>query len=502
MARITKSFLRDKFLSIDTRTLGLARIAIGLLLLFDLAKRANEMSIWFFETGLIPNAMLAAHPMRPYGMSFLSYVSSDTGVRLAFALIAVVYLCFLFGFLTRLFHVLSFVCLVSLQIRVDLVANGGDFVFCDLVLWTAFLPMGASFSIDSWRRSEGGKPPTRSPVVSWAVLVAILQLAVIYYFNAVHKSGETWINGTAVYWLAQQERIVTGPGFWMRENLPLWVFQFLTYFSLVVEYLLPWLILSPWGRPWTRRAAILGILALHLGIAAIANVGLFSFVMIAYSTLLISTEDWDWLRDKLSTRRGDRSRLVRALTLPPADAMPERPRSPLRWVTGPILAYLFIVATSQVLVENPGVPNVLKHEQPQWIQATVQTFRLNQGWKMFASNAPRDDMWIVVDAVTEDGRHIDPFNELGSRHSDPALRTIPPRLAQNYYFCDYTARIKGFRAYHRGLVDWIYRHHERTGNDDDRIVSFRVYHVAHIPPAPGEDEPHDVKARSFLQKQR
>jgi hypothetical protein len=26
--------------------------------------------------------------------------------------------------------------------------------------------------------------------------------------------------------------------------------------------------------------------------------------------------------------------------------------------------------------------------------------------------------------------------------------------------------------------------------------------VAHIPPAPGEDEPHDVKARSFLQKQR
>jgi hypothetical protein len=171
-------------------------------------------------------------------------------------------------------------------------------------------------------------------------------------------------------------------------------------------------------------------------------------------------------------------------------------------VTGPILAYLFIVATSQVLVENPGVPNVLKHEQPQWIQATVQTFRLNQGWKMFASNAPRDDMWIVVDAVTEDGRHIDPFNELGSRHSDPALRTIPPRLAQNYYFCDYTARIKGFRAYHRGFVDWIYRHHERTGNDDDRIVSFRVYHVAHIPPAPGEDEPHDVKARSFLQKQR
>ena len=105
--------------------------------------------------------------------------------------------------------------MVSLQIRVDLIANGGDFVFCDLVLWTAFLPLGATLSIDSWRRGKAGKLPTRSPVVSWAVLVAILQLVVIYYFNAVHKSGETWIDGTAVYWLAQQEHMVTALGFWM-----------------------------------------------------------------------------------------------------------------------------------------------------------------------------------------------------------------------------------------------------------------------------------------------
>ena len=502
MLGITKSFLRDKFLSIDTRTLGAARIAIALMLLFDLAKRTTELSTWYTERGLLPNAMLEAHPLRPYGYSFLFYVSSEAGVRIAFVLIALVYLCFLFGFFTRFFHILSFACLISLQIRVDLLANGGDFVFCDLVLWTAFLPLGATFSIDAWRREKAGKPPERSPHVSWAVLVAVLQLAVIYYFNAVHKSGETWINGTAVYWLAQQERIVTGLGFWMRENLPLWVFQFLTYFSLVVEYLLPWLILSPWGHPWTRRAAILGIWALHLGIAAISNVGLFSFVMIAYSTLLISAEDWDWLRDKLAVRRGDRSRLVRALTLPPADAMPAPRRSPFRWVTGPVLAYLFIVATSQVLVENPAVPRFMRLEQPEWIRASVMIFRLNQGWKMFASNAPRDDMWLVIDAVTEDGRHIDPYNEVASLHADPALRTIPERLGQNYYWCDYSVRIKGFRAYHSALTNWIYRHHERTGNDNDRIVSFEAYALTHIPPAPWEDEPHDVRAQSFLRRKR
>jgi hypothetical protein len=153
-------------------------------------------------------------------------------------------------------------------------------VLCNLMVWTAFLPLGSAFSVDAWRARKAGTP-TISPVVSWAVFVVMLQLAIIYAFNAIHKTGETWVDGSAVYWLAHQERLVTWLGYWMREHLSFWVFQGFTYTSLVIEYLLPILILSPWGRPWTRRAAIAGIWALHLGIAANANGGLFTFVMMA-----------------------------------------------------------------------------------------------------------------------------------------------------------------------------------------------------------------------------
>lgn len=432
--RFDKSLLREAFLTVDIRTLGLARIYIGLLLLFDLAKRSAEMSVWYFETGLLPNAMLAEHPLRPWGYSFLFHVSSDMGVRLAFVLIALVYLCFLLGIFTRIAHLLSLICLISLQIRIDVVSNGGDFVFCSLMVWTAFLPLGVAFSVDAWRQRQAGRP-RKSPVVSWAMLVVLLQLAVVYYFNAVHKNGETWLDGSAVYWLAHQERIVTVPGYWMREHLPFWVFQAMTYTSLVIEYALPWLILSPWGRPWTRRAAIAGIWVLHLGIAMVANVGLFSFVMIGYSMLLFSPEDWEWLRSKLAKRRGENDRVTAALSLPSVDG-PDAPRSRLGWVGLAALGYLLVVATSQVLVENSAVPRFLRHAQPRWIQATVATLRLNQGWSMFARDAPRDDMWLVFDAVTEDGRHIDPVNQVASRHADPTLRVIPPRLGQNYYWCD------------------------------------------------------------------
>ena len=497
----SRDWWRDRFLTIDVRTLGLARIYLASLLLFDLGKRSLEMSVWYSETGLLPNAMLQDHPMRPWGYTFFSYVTSDTGVTIAFILIAAVYIGFLVGIFTRLFHVLSFICLVSLQIRVDLLANGGDFVLCNLVLWTSFLPMGAAFSIDARRRSAAGKA-VRSPVVSPAVLVIMLQLSVIYYFNAVHKNGVTWQDGSAVYWLAHQERVVTAIGLWMREQLPLWVFQGMTYFALVLEFALPFLILSPWGRPWTRRAAFVGIWVLHLGIAAVANLGHFSFVMIGYSFLLVSTEDWEWLQRKLAEKRGNDDRWTRRLTLQTDGTLSAPTRSPWRWLEMGVLGFLVVVATSQVLVENPAIPKLLKHDQPKWIRATVQTLRLNQGWRMFAPDAPRFDMWLVFDATTVDGRRVDPFNELASRYADPELRTIPPRLGHNYYWCDYTVRIRAFRKYFPELEDWIFRYHERTGNENDRIVSFTAYEVSQIPPAPFESEPKDLKVTPFMQKSR
>jgi len=499
--RIDQTLLRDRFLSIDARTLGLARVYIALLLLFDLAKRGAEMSVWYFESGLIPNAMLAEHPLKPWGHSLLFHVSSDVGVRVAFVLIALVYLALLLGIFTRVAQVLALICLLSLQIRVDLVSNGGDFVFCNLMVWTAFLPLGSAFSIDARRARRAGRPP-RSPVVSWAVLVVTLQLAIIYLFNAIQKSGETWLDGSAVYWLAHQERIVTGLGYWMREHLPFSVFRVFTYVSLVTEYLLPFLILSPWGRPWTRRAAIAGIWMLHVGIAAVANVGLFSFVMIAYSMFLVSSEDWEWLRAKLRSWRAQDDAVLAGFTSPPSSTTPGTSNRPLHWAANALLAVLVIAATSQALVENWIVPRFMRHQQPEWIQATIMTLRLNQGWKMFAADAPRDDLWLVVDAQTVDGRHIDPLNEVASRYADPSLRSIPPRLGQNYYWCDYTVRIGGFRAYHQAFSDWIFAHHDRSGNPGERVVSFRVYEVSQLPPGPGEDAPRDVKARLIMSKRR
>jgi hypothetical protein len=162
------------------------------------------------------------------------------------------------------------------------------------------------------------------------------------------------------------------------------------------------------------------------------------------------------------------------------------------------VAALILVATSQLLIENPSIPGALQLSQPLMIQAAVDYFRLNQGWAMFAPDAPRSDMWIVVDALTSDGRHIDPYNQRASRVADPSLRSIPARLGQAVSYCDYTVRLPNQPLYHEPFRDWLLRHHERTQRPHERIVHFDAYVVGQDSPSPGERQPSNVQAHVFL----
>jgi hypothetical protein len=116
---------------------------------------------------------------------------------------------------------------------------------------------------------------------------------------------------------------------------------------------------------------------------------------------------------------------------------------------------------------------------------------------MFAPEPPRTLAAIAVEAVTVDGRLVDPYNQVASRFDmlpQPDGKTgLPTRLGQNQMFSAYSARITWdrFRHYREGLRTWIYRHHERTGNPDDRILHFRVYRLLARTP----EAATDVKGR-------
>ena len=177
----------------------------------------------------------------------------------AFVFFGIAFFCLLVGYKTKVAHFVSFAGIVSLHSRCVFLENGGDVVLNLLCMWTLFLPMGDRFSVDAvlaslrQRRESSidelndrtSLPRKVAPVRSLVVLAILLELSVIYYFNALSKTGQTWRRGTAVHYVLYQERMVTWFGYLVRDHVNYAMSRFMTFTTLFLEATAPILILSP-----------------------------------------------------------------------------------------------------------------------------------------------------------------------------------------------------------------------------------------------------------------
>jgi predicted DCC family thiol-disulfide oxidoreductase YuxK len=643
--RRVRRYLVDKYLTIDARSLGLGRVVVSIVMLVDLIRRIPVLDLFYTNEGLLPNHTLLWRPPTQWMFSFFFLASLREEAILCFAVCGFVFLALLVGWRTTLMRFLAPVCLIGLHARVTLVENGGDWTLCELIVWASLLPLGRRFSVDAVRESlrrrrettaaeladrAAMQPQPTDPletggginrVVSLAAFTILLQLSISYFFNAVHKGGPTWMHGTAVHYVLYQNRMITWFGVWMRDHMTLPLSRVLSYAALATESVLPILILSPIGRPWTRRAAIAAVIGLHLGFQCFINLGIFSWAMIGYTPFLLTAAEWELLarRSAQSGRRVtlyfdggcgvcfqlarlcarldvfERIRLVSSAEVP-ADAdglspellartivaVDERGRRttradavaatlrvlplgllwsfPLRipglralagwgydlfarnrqtvstWLglaacgvpgaapslpAGPALPpprapvvdwlgrgvailregftlAMLITMVNEVLFINQAVPKILKFDEPGWVKRLVAYPRFIQAWSMFASDAPTTDESVVVDAVTVEGRHVDPYSEVACRYPQPGTEEIPSRLDNNSFFFNYSVRIPDQGQYHGAFIEWILRYPQRTGHPGDRIVRFDAYKIENDSPPPGGTHPFNVRKHLFL----
>jgi predicted DCC family thiol-disulfide oxidoreductase YuxK len=648
---ITDAFRRT-YLQLDARALGLGRIVFATVLIIDLLRRVPWIRELYTNAGVLPNHTVLWRPpvARLFSLFYMSSLPEEA--VLWFILCFACFFCFLIGWHTRLFHVLSFALTTSLHNRVLFAENWGGVAIGALMAWTVFLPLGRRFSVDALRASmrarrdetpedlaAGVPPPDNRPATSLASLGLLLQIAIIYWFNFVHKSGVTWKQGTAVYYVLHQERIVTWLGVWVREHVPFIATKALTYMTLVVEAAAPFLVLSPVLWPWTRLLAALLLAGLHINIAMLTNLGIFSAAMLAFYPFLLAAPVWELGARRFVRRRG-RARTVfydvdcgvcfftarviarmdvlgRTRWLPNTDpaalaaaggveggaegaeganealldrtilvvdtdnparrwtrsdafaeifgalplgrlwawpmrlpglrqlagvvydwvarnrtrisgwlglaacGIPQLPRAsaagdaagavveptPFRsWVARRLpvvremaIALMFVILAAEVSVANPAVPQALRfHRRPEWMVAAVMYPHIFQGWSLFSPEAPLSDETVYVDAVTSEGRHVDPYNEAGSRVATLPVDRVPVRLGHDSFWCDYTLRIPDAGSYHQALLEWILRYPERTGRAGDTIVRFEAFVLWQDSPKPGQKEPTNFRKRRFL----
>lgn len=314
--RRAHAHLREHHARMDPRTAGLFRIVIGFVCAADTIRRWTHARVYYSNEGVLTNHLHLFRPSSPHGFSLYHAFSSVEEVHLAFALSVLCHLLLMIGWHTRVFAVISFLLVTSLDSRLLLVENGGYVVMNLVMLYAMFLPIERRLSVDALRRSlrerkerslaelnERWRPARETEDhVSLGVSMVTWNLAIIYFFNVVNKSGDLWRKGETVHHVLHLDRMATGLAVILRQALPDWATRGLTWWTLCHEALLVPLILWPRGRRVTRSLAMIGIWLLHLAFGTVFRLGPFAWIMIGWSFALMARDQWDllerWARER------------------------------------------------------------------------------------------------------------------------------------------------------------------------------------------------------------
>lgn len=397
---------------LDLRSLAAFRIGLGLVLLADLAYRATDLAAFYTDVGVLPREVLLGTYNPPYRFSFHFAFGEVLPIGAMFLLEAIIAVLLLVGFRTRLMTVLSWVLLVSLQNRNPIILNGGDNLLALLLFWGMFLPLGARWSLDSLHRDHRGDS---RPYLSMATIALLTQICLVYLFAVLHKSGEVWWNGQALFFALHVDLFARRLGIWLRELQ--WPLPVLTWASLYWEMLGTVLLFIPWKNSFFRTVAVFGFIALHLGIAVTMEVGLFSPISIVAWLAFLPGDFWGWLSRRFrpgSRAEGGIAERVRAIWDRVENRWPILARpcpSPPRNST--IVNLLIAGLLLYVITWNIRTldPERFGKYVPAAVDSVGFALRLDQAWDMFAPQPTIDDGWFVIEGELMNGEIVDLFRD-------------------------------------------------------------------------------------------
>ncbi|MFO1501578.1 MAG: HTTM domain-containing protein [Verrucomicrobiota bacterium] len=387
-------------MAIDLRSLAAFRIAIGGLLLADLAIRAGDLGAMYTDEGMFSRVEICRRVSTIWNWSFHFGGGTWNYQALLFGLAAVLALALLAGLETRLATIGSWLMLVSLHHRVPPILSGADLLLRMLLFWGMFLPLGGRWSLDRWRRKRGGDNSTdtsQGPVLSVASAAILLQMALMYLFSAIFKSNSVWFRGETIAGAMAHDFYASPVGAYLLQFPRL--LMGLTWATLLLEWIAPVLMFVPkWTGP-LRIGCVAALAALHVGIAICLEVDLFSPVSMAGLLLFLPTTFW---RRPLSPAGREAE--------PEEPAMPDRPlvfgsRRP--WLSGAaqglcLLALVYVLAINlNGLPRQPFAPLAPEEWKP-----LITGCALGQKWNMF-EDVPSRSGWYVARARLRDGSEVD-----------------------------------------------------------------------------------------------
>ncbi len=451
----------------DLRSLAAFRIVLAVIVLVDLAVRAGNLSAHYTDEGVAPRALaLAVLKRSQWSLNLMNGTAFFQA--LLFGIAALAALALLVGYRTRLMTVVVWVMVYSIQWRNPWLLNAGDALLRVLLFWAMFIPLGAYWSVDRARRTVSGRLSMR--FLSLGVVGLFLQIAFLYLFAAVLKSGPEWREqGTAIYYALSLDDLTTPVGSYLYQFPTL--LKVLTIGTLGLEAFGPFLLFFPVLTGPVRTGAAMAFMGLQLGILVTMDFGLLSWLSALCMVCFFPSWFWDEALPKLRAAFPKRfniaqrlrpmaARLAHVHGLPlrarlsawgsvgqpslvgitasmAADANAIRPGGHAARASAPprvetaarmgveatrgqsSLGLNLLAAFFVLYVFGANLASVNAFTMPEPLRPVGHVFGINQGWRMFAPGPFKANMWYVIPGTLRDGRQIDLL--LPVIHNDPHL---------------------------------------------------------------------------------
>lgn len=377
----------------DLRSLALFRMALAGMAMAHLVVILPYIPDFYTDSGVWPRVLVASSDRKIFSL----YMLSDA-LWFQHLLIGLTFLCAFcmgIGYKTRVFTCLTWLLMLSLQLRNDAILQAGDRLHILLLFWAMFLPLGAVWSVDSrYHRFR----PKAYPIVTFATVVVMIQVLSLYLFTALLKSGDQWRDGTAVYnTLSGGYALPTAQWLLPHHDLMWLLTHGVWWFEISVAFLL----LSPFFQPWLRLVTLAGLVVMHLAFGLFLHIGLFPLDSLSSLTVFIPGALWNWLGTRLPRR-------VPLATTPdtPKRAWSALVRPSLPRLRNPLLLRL-VLAVFALHMIYINLSTVSDLHYPQELRHYVHAMRQTQIWAMFAPNGGGHNSWVEAIGELPTGQKVD-----------------------------------------------------------------------------------------------
>ena len=392
---------------LDLRALAIFRIGIAILTICDLINRSQSFLKFHTDWGVLPRSVAIDYYNSPWFWSFHFFGGNWFFQGFLFLLTFLVALQLLVGYRTKLAAIILWLLLISLQTRNPFVLHGGDVLWRVMFFWSLFLPLGATWSIDSIRRGE----KLCEHHFSLGGLAFMGQLAIMYFLNGALKNAPEWVSeGTAGYYALHYDHFATSLGRWLGQFEQLC--KVFTFSVLYLEKLGPLLFFVPVFPYYFRSIGVTFFVLFHLSLVFTMYLGLFPWVAILALLTLLPKPFWDklctnYLVQKFTQIFTPIYFLLKDRLL--AQQSFKAPRKTSRkWSYTKLLCINLLVLSLLIYVifwnlETLHRRHFLYTNFP-FGKQIAYSLRLDQEWNMFAPKPSTDDGWYVIVGKLRNGQ--------------------------------------------------------------------------------------------------